>query len=449
MAVRGGTGDSGPSVQALPWHVYAASAIGAGHVRNGRPNEDAVAHQLTLPPGRSALLVIAVADGHGDSRYFRSERGAKMAVAVGISATQDWSASISGGPAEIKRSVQRRLVPSILVRWNSAVAADLAMDQLTPAERTLLADLALPLPTAYGSTLLIGAFTDDYAIFAQIGDGNIVAVPPDGRPVSPVPGDSRLDGNRTTSLCQADAGAAFRTGVIQLADRPLFAALLATDGFGNAQVEDPWQPGVAADLVRFGLDHDQNWFASRVPDWAAQCASSAGSGDDSTIALVINSAVRPSRAPSRTGDHRKSPAVTVPAEPLELPVPPLPRAAAQDQQRQAASPDRSNRGPESPRPGRPGNRAWAWIAATIAAILIGAVLAFLLTSHGRQPAGPASHQRPSQAVTRTPSPSPSVSVSPVRASAGVSSPVSVRDSTAAPKSLLWRGEVGKGDAGHE
>jgi Protein phosphatase 2C len=431
-----GTGNSGASVRALPWQVHAASAIGAWHVRDGRPNEDAVGHQLSRPPDGPALLVVAVADGHGDSRHFRSGRGAKMAVAAGISAVRDWSANISGSPAGIKLSAHHGLVPGIVARWDAAVAADLAEDQFTESERALLADLALSPPAAYGSTLLVGAFTDKYAVFAQIGDGNVVAVRPDGRPVSPVPQDSRLDGIRTTSLCQSDARASFRVGVIQLDAQPLFAALLATDGFGNAQVEDAWQPGVAADLVRFGLDHDHSWFASRVPDWAEQCASSDGSGDDSTIALVINSAVRPSRGLPRGDPHPEPAAPTVPAGLPRLPGPSLPGAVPGDQRRHDRSPDHGDRRPE--RRGAP-SRAWAWIAVAISVILAGLVLAFLLSRPGQPPVSPKPAQRPSHAATHQPSPGPSASartsssasVSPAQAGHGTSTPPGVHG-TATP-----------------
>lgn len=421
-----GTGDSGASVRALPWQVHVASAIGAWHVRDGRPNEDAVGHQLTRPPGGPALLVVAVADGHGDSRHFRSQRGAEMAVAAGISAVRDWSANISGSPAGIKLSAHHGLVPGIVARWDAAVAADLAEDQFTESERTLLADLALSPPTAYGSTLLVGAFTEDYAVFAQIGDGNVVAVLPDGRPVSPVPQDSRLDGIRTTSLCQSDARASFRVGVIQLDAQPLFAALLATDGFGNAQAEDIWQPGVAADLVRFGLDHGHGWFASRVPDWAEQCASSDGSGDDSTIALVINSAVRPSRGLPRGDPHLEPAAATVPAELPRLPAPSLPGAAAGDQ-RHDLPPDRDDRRPA----GRgPHSRAWAWIAVAISVILAGLVLAFLLSRPGQPPVSPKPAQQPSHGATHQPSPSPSASAR--TSSSASASPAQAGHATSAP-----------------
>lgn len=386
----------------MPWQVHTASAIGAGHVRSGLANEDAVAHRLLPPSGGPALLVVAVADGHGDARHFRSERGARMAVAAGISAMRDWSADISGSPGEITRSAQRTLVPDVVTRWNAAVAADLAENRLDAPERALLADLALSPQTAYGSTLLIGAFTESYAVFAQIGDGNIVAVLPDGGWVNPVPEDSRLDGVRTTSLCQADAGAAFRVGVVPLTGRPLSAVLLATDGFGNAQAADPWQPGFAADLVGLAADRDPGWFASQVPEWAAQCASSAGSGDDSTIALVINSAVRPGPVsePSRGPAHR------------------------------------------AVRERRPGSRRRV-PALTVAALVVlaGLVLAFLLSGHGHSasPRRPGPSVSATRSATATPSPSTAPSARAITPSAGATTrPARARPSasTGAPRASL-------------
>ena len=122
----------------------------------------------------------------------------------------------------------------------------------------------------------------------QIGDGDMLAVRPDGRFFLPLPGDDRLDGQRTTSLCQPDALEAFRVGVWDLDEIPLLALLLATDGYGNAQTADPWQPGVGRDLAKLAAAHHGHWFARQVPRWAQRCASADGSGDDATIALLLH-----------------------------------------------------------------------------------------------------------------------------------------------------------------
>ena len=67
----------------------------------------------------------------------------------------------------------------------------------------------------------------------------------------------------------------------------LAALLLATDGYGNSQAEEPWQPGVGRDLAELAAEHDHHWFEQQVPGWAQRCASAEGSGDDTTIALLL------------------------------------------------------------------------------------------------------------------------------------------------------------------
>ena len=34
-------------------------------------------------------------------------------------------------------------------------------------------------------------------------------------------------------------------------------------------------------------EHDHSWFEHQVPGWAQRCASADGSGDDTTIALLL------------------------------------------------------------------------------------------------------------------------------------------------------------------
>jgi len=157
----------------------------------------------------------------------------------------------------------------------------------TAKEQSFL-DLAEDPPeVAYGSTLLVAMIAADWLVCAQIGDGDMLAVGPDGSSFQPVAADDRLDGLRTTSLCQADAVASFRTGTHDLREMPLAALLLATDGYANSQAEEPWQPGVGRDLAELAAEHDQHWFEQQVPGWAQRCASAEGSGDDTTIALLL------------------------------------------------------------------------------------------------------------------------------------------------------------------
>ena len=58
--------------------VVAASVRGATHEDRGVPNQDAVARRLD--DGVDARLVVALSDGHGSARSFRSDVGAQIAV---------------------------------------------------------------------------------------------------------------------------------------------------------------------------------------------------------------------------------------------------------------------------------------------------------------------------------------------------------------------------------
>jgi len=130
----------------------------------------------------------------------------------------------------------------------------------------------------------------DWLILAQIGDGDVIGVRADGRAVEPVPADPQLDGLVTTSLCGSDPRADFRLAAVDAAQNQLRAVLLATDGYGNAQVVDEWPKAFSEDLAGMLRDRDVNWLASQLPSWAARCASSDGSADDTTVALLISPA---------------------------------------------------------------------------------------------------------------------------------------------------------------
>ena len=270
------------------WETYLASAIGADHVRAGTPNQDAMAATKFEFPDAPGLLAFAVADGHGHARHFRSDRGSKLGVKAGVSAARAWAQQLPAG-TPVSQAAASQLVTDVVSTWRDLVAADLAQDPLTEAQLAALPP-GDPAEIPYGATLLLGVLMPDVAVLAQIGDGEMFLVLPDGSYLAPIPTDSRLDGTQTTSLCQPDAVSAFRVALVNLVKTKIFAVFAATDGYGNAQAEVDWQEGVAADLVRMGHEYGVEWIGSQLSGWAALCASSDGSGDDSTVALALNGA---------------------------------------------------------------------------------------------------------------------------------------------------------------
>ncbi len=272
-----------------PWEMYYASAIGADHVRAQMPNQDGVLTSRLERADRPSLPVFAVADGHGHIRHFRSDRGSRFAVNAACSVAGQWAAGLPAAEAP-SAAAASQLVSDIVARWRELVAEDLANNPITDYERVAIVANDPP-EIPYGSTLLIGVLTPQVAVLGQVGDGEIVLILPDGRELTPVPTDSRLDGTSTTSLCQPDAVSSFRVALVNLGKTPVFGVFASTDGYSNAQAEDNWRQTLAADLVRLASANGTSWIGDELPGWAATCASSDGSGDDTTVAIVLNTSV--------------------------------------------------------------------------------------------------------------------------------------------------------------
>jgi hypothetical protein len=287
------------------WLALTASHRGAAHEVNGLPNQDAVAVRQIQQDG----LVAAVADGHGHHRHFRSARGSELAVDIAGQAVEEQAARLDDFEAadQIESYVLSTLVFVITSRWRAAVSDDLAEKPFTIAEEEARAFGDDPL-IAYGATLLLAITWRNWLVLTQIGDGDIVCIRPDGRALLPVPGDPSLDGRQTTSLCGPRAELEFRAAVVNTAITPLLGVLLATDGYGNAQVAEPWPDAVSSELAELIGDGQPERLVEQLPLWASRCASADGSGDDTTIALLI----APSAATLRQQETRRQQQATVP-----------------------------------------------------------------------------------------------------------------------------------------
>ncbi|HET7016520.1 MAG TPA: protein phosphatase 2C domain-containing protein [Streptosporangiaceae bacterium] len=305
------------------WIALTASERGASHVAVKTPNQDAVAVE---PIGLTGL-VAAVADGHGHTRHLRSARGSKLAVEIGCqvsleiaellepgddpadaASTDDPRASgsaadLAGTGKRLAELAEDLLVPEIVARWRAAVLDDVAKDPFSEAEqerRRKGDDETI----AYGSTLLLCIALPDWLILAQIGDGDVIGVRIDGSLELPVPMDPALDGLVTTSLCGKDPISDFRVAVVSAAQTPLLALMLATDGYGNAQMLEEWPTSFSKDMAWLLRERDTAWIETQLPTWAARCASADGSADDTTVALLISPAglaARPVTPPGSFG----------------------------------------------------------------------------------------------------------------------------------------------------
>lgn len=265
------------------WTAAAASCTGAAHEAAGNANQDAYA---TLTVGD--VTAVAVADGHGDRAHFRSRHGARLAVDLAVHLATE-SAGRNPGAQALRASLDDQIVPELLREWRHRVLAHAAtfpfsLDAREEPDGPSGDDAVV---RTYGTTLIVMVGTPSAVAFAQLGDGDAIAVFADGEVVRPLPDDLRLDGIHTTSLSQTDAAASVRSTVLDLGAREVRLALAVTDGFGAPQLDGVgWWRQVGEELSVHLAERGSGWICDKLPGWLEEPARTGG--DDTTMGILLS-----------------------------------------------------------------------------------------------------------------------------------------------------------------
>jgi serine/threonine protein phosphatase PrpC len=331
------------------WYCLGATVPGASHTRRGLTNQDAIRcwpnSPRSLPTDTSGLpLIVAISDGHGSAKSFRSQWGAELAVEIAIAETQSFfrldtpatptpaaidsalvnPTSVDPASAISESAVQeqakseqasdqepalqeqanfafisdeaKRRLPQVLVsKWQAAVAQHRQQHPFTEAEWQQLeiagAASARPLieqehsTLAYGATLLLVLVTELFILYLQLGDGDILCVDAEGNVSQPFAKDARLIANETTSLCMDKAWQDIQVRLLPYSDHPPVLILLATDGYANSF-------GSTTDFLEIGreyraliADRGQAELKQQLKKFL-QDTSQSGSGDDITLGVI-------------------------------------------------------------------------------------------------------------------------------------------------------------------
>jgi serine/threonine protein phosphatase PrpC len=283
-----------PPDESPPWHwrIAGATVRGALHRRRDLPNQDALGF-WPVTGGHAAVL--AVADGHGSSKCYRSAEGARLAVQVALDLIRGQVLGRAGGTAAEWQALAKELPRQLVAGWQAAVRQSLEdnalpdeeedfsayFQSLIDAEENTEADPYLP----FGTTLLAVAVTPGALLYWQLGDGDILMVVEDGAVTRPLSRDERLIANETTSLCSAGAIDDFRVCVQPLEDRPPALVLVSTDGYANSFRDDAGFLQVGSDLLAMIRADGLEAVAGALEGWLTE-ASEQGSGDDVTLGLL-------------------------------------------------------------------------------------------------------------------------------------------------------------------
>jgi serine/threonine protein phosphatase PrpC len=224
------------------WRAIGKSVRGATHFQTSIPNQDAIGWwtgaQYGLP------LMMAISDGHGGERSFRSNRGSKIAVEITLQVLQEF---IKGLPdprdlVEAEQMATAELPQAILKSWEEKVSADLEANPFQEHELKRLLEKRGPASKemaekypllVYGATILATVITQYFILHVQLGDGDILCVDPNGKTYRPYPRDERLVNNETTSLCSLNA-ADFRMRLEPVSKNGPVMVMMVSDGYTNS-----------------------------------------------------------------------------------------------------------------------------------------------------------------------------------------------------------------------
>ncbi len=297
------------------------SRSGASHRRRGVPCQDfSLGTNLRSLDGVSVGLM-AVADGHGGSRYWLSDVGSRMACELAIAmagrdlASRPLAAADPSQLETVRRWLADELPPRLLEAWREAIQADWQQRQL-PAEHQG-EDFS---PQTYGSTLGLVVLTPLWWAHTGLGDWDLVLLS-DHQPDQLISheSDDSLQGEATESLCLSNANRCFaaRTAVYPLsgAQRLASGLVLSTDGIRKSCATDTDHLALSRYLLEEARSHQQP--AARETselDASLDRISREGSGDDVSVAISWFGTLQPSYAAA------KAPAPSA----LQPPSPPLP-----------------------------------------------------------------------------------------------------------------------------
>ena len=280
----------------IEWRVISETVPGASHLRVGTPNQDSIL--FVRESSRGLPIVVSAADGHGSAKCFRSDFGSQFAVKKAAQIVGEFLDERRGkfDTAEIESKGKDYLPKEFVKKWRKTVEYHLKNNPFTEDEfvkfeeksgagaRKLVEENPL---LAYGTTSLIVAMEEDFILYMQLGDGDILNVSGAGEVTKPLPEDGRLLANETTSMCLPKAENDFRFFVQKIfASESPAMLLLSTDGYLNSFSDEAGFFQAATDILEMlRAENGFNDVNDNLKAWLEE-ATQMGSGDDCAVAII-------------------------------------------------------------------------------------------------------------------------------------------------------------------
>jgi len=262
------------------WRALGCTVRGASHIKNDKPNQDAMHIEKKDIDKNGCYIVASLSDGHGSTQCPYSDEGALAAVHTACEVFASiFESSGKNGTAfnTIKANKDIWLPKQIEKQWKARV-------------REIHAEKGRSLPddfpyTLYGATLLTLLVTDDFIFALQLGDGDILTIDREIDKIEWLIPPTETLGNETDSLCQENCWKYMKTHLISIPkNSPMF--LLSTDGYYNSFSTTDGFKKAGVDICNMWHDKGTDFIKEHLEDWLVH-SSANGSGDDISMALVF------------------------------------------------------------------------------------------------------------------------------------------------------------------
>lgn len=276
--------------------TFSVTTIGASHIKDGKVCQD-----FALSSEGSDYAVAIVCDGHGGNKYFRSDRGSRLAAEQAQLAIREFMKtrfvkSQNGG--KIVDNIQtnpdafmHQLSANIIFRWREAIAEDYQHEPFTETEMAILSPKELAAfqteegwVSAFGTTLIAAVRAKDFWFGLHIGDGKCVTVNAACEYTQPIPWDEKCFLNQTTSLCDEQALSRFRY-YFGKEDLPI-AIFVGSDGVDDTFGTDEALYGFYKTILQLFTEKGITEGVEELQSYLPQL-SEKGSKDDVSIAGIL------------------------------------------------------------------------------------------------------------------------------------------------------------------
>lgn len=176
-------------------------------------------------------------------------------------------------PAVVRELVREPVSRKLVQEWARRVRESAGE---VPPERDILRE--------HGTTLLAALIAPEFALFLQLGDGDILVTQEDGSVLRGVEPSARNFADETESLCSPQAWLS-----MQVAAWPPFArealVLLATDGYANSYASTEAFERIGPDYLARVREQGLAQVGTEL-EAILEETSSLGSGDDITLGMI-------------------------------------------------------------------------------------------------------------------------------------------------------------------